>query len=95
MIIILQQNDVLKEYRDQPVENLQLSHLKLLPRLVDQAELIAFVEGSAIKFFKHFPEIQSKNSLDVLMYYLGSAAPTTKEQQPFRLKRSKHWKKKE
>lgn len=40
MIIILKQDDLLKEYRDHPVENLQLSHLKLLPRLVEQADLV-------------------------------------------------------
>ena len=40
-----------------------------------EADLIAFVEGSDIKIL-NIPGFQSKNSFDVFMRYITSAAPT-------------------
>jgi hypothetical protein len=57
--------------------------------------LIVFVEGTDIKFLKHIPGIQSQDSVDVLVHYITSTEPVTKAQPPFRVKRSRHWKKKE
>lgn len=91
MIIILKRDDLLPEYRDQAVENLELNHFKPSSELIEQAELIVFVEGTGIKFL-NFSSIQSKNSFDVFMRYITSTSP--KARIPYSKKRIKWHKKK-
>jgi hypothetical protein len=87
MIIILKRNDLPIEYRDRAIEALQLDHSWLTSELTDCAELIVFVEGDRVKFFKHFPEIQSKDSFDVLQHYMMSITPIDKTPVRFSKKR--------
>ena len=87
MIVILKRDDLPSDQRGLSVDGLELAYFDLSPKLVDQSEMIVFVEGSDIKFLKQLPEIQSKSSLDVLIGYITSTAPETKERIPFSLKR--------
>mgnify|MGYP007022264394 CR=1 FL=1 len=87
MIIILKRNDLPLEYCDHAIEALQLDHSGLTPELIKCAELIVFVEGDRVKFLKHFPEIQSKDSIDVLQQYIMSIPPVDKESVRFSKKR--------
>lgn len=87
MIIILKRNDLPIECRDRAVEALQLDHSGLPPELIESAELMVFVEGDRVKFLKHFPEIQSKDSFDVLQQYIMSTTPIDKEPVRFSKKR--------
>jgi hypothetical protein len=95
LIIILKRDDLPPEHRRRAVEELELNHVKLSPELSEQAELIAFIEGDAAKFLKHRQDIQSKHSVDVLLSYITSTAPITKDRIPFSMKRSRPWRKKE
>lgn len=95
MIVILKRSDLLDEHRHQTVEGLDLNHFLLSSELIDQAELIVFVEGKAVKFLKHFPEIQSTNHFDVLLLYITSTLPITKERPPWSVKHFRPRKKKE
>lgn len=87
MIIILKRNDLPGEYRDQATEVLQLDHSGLPSELIEYAELIVFVDGDRVRFLKHFPEIQSKDSFDVLQQYIMSIPPVDKEPVRFSKKR--------
>jgi hypothetical protein len=84
MIVIVKRDDVRETHREWSVENIQLEHVELPPDLVQQAELIVFVEGSEVKFLKHIPAIQSKNTFDVLLSYIKSKPP--KKTKPFSVK---------
>lgn len=95
MIIILKRDDLSPEYRHRLGEDVQLDQFKLPPGLIRHAELIVFVEGSYMKFLKHFPEMQSQESLDVLIRYITSTGPTTNEQRWSKVKHFPRWKKKE
>jgi hypothetical protein len=77
MILILKRDDLPQEYRDRAIKDLELNHSGLAMDLTEKAELIVFVEGSDVKFLKHFPGIQSRDRLDVLQRYITSTAPTT------------------
>ena len=74
----MKRDDLPVEYRDLPGDDLQREHLVLAPELVQQADMIVFVEGKDIKFLKHLPGIQSQDSIDVLMRYVTSTEPMTK-----------------
>jgi hypothetical protein len=87
MILIVKRDDLPKKHRHRSVEGLTLDHAGLSPQLVEQAELIVFVEGVVVKFLKHREDIQSINSMNVLIDYISSTAPATKEHTPFSLKR--------
>lgn len=93
MIVILKQDDLQPEYRHQSLDNVQLDHVQLSPELINQAELIVFVEGAHVKFLKHFPEMQSKDSFGVLAHYITSIAPSKIEPTPFSVKRFRRRKK--
>ena len=82
MIIILNRNDLLPDHRNHSIEDLKLDHSGLSNELIQQADLVVFVEGSDIKFL-HSPGIQSKDRFDVFMRYIRSSAPT----KPVRAKR--------
>lgn len=71
-----------QKLRDWTADSLKLDHFELLPELVEEAELIVFVEGSNVKFLKHLPEIQHKDSVEVLVGYITSTVPVTKTRQP-------------
>lgn len=79
MIVILKRNDLPGEHRHQVIEDLKLDHSGLSSELIEYAELVVFVEGEKVKFLKHFPEIQSKDSFDVLLRYITSIPPIDKE----------------
>ena len=87
MIIILKRDDLPSEHRHRVVDSLELTHTGLSSELVEQADLIVFVEGTDIKFLKYFPKIQSKNSVDVLVGYITSTAPITKKPSPWSIPR--------
>jgi hypothetical protein len=91
MIVILKRDDIYEGYRLWSVENLLLEHAELAPELVEQAEMIVFVEGSEVKFLKHIPEMKSPDTFDVLMSYIRSKPPT--KHTPFSVKRSRPRKK--
>ncbi len=95
MIVILKRDDLLPEYAQQTVEDLELEHVKISPEAINQAELIVFVEGTDVKFLKHRQDIQSKNSIDILLSYITSTPPITNVRQPFRIKRFGYRKRKE
>lgn len=95
MIIILKRDDLPPELRHQLAGDVQLDQCKLPPGLIEQAELIVFVEGYDMKFLKHFPEVQSQESLDVLMRYITNTGPTTNEYLRSKVKRFPRRKKKE
>lgn len=92
MILILKRDDLPQEHARRATDSLELEHSGLSPELIEKAELIVFVEGADVKFLKHFPEIQSKDNLDVLMSYITSTEPTTDEIKHFSKKRIR-WKK--
>lgn len=95
MIIILKRDDLSPEFRYHLSGEVELDQFKLPPGWVEQAELIVFVEGSYMKFLKHFPEVQSQESLDVLMRYITNTGPTTNEYLRSQVKRFPRRKKKE
>jgi hypothetical protein len=76
MIVILKRDDLRETYRQWSVEDLLLEHAELAPELVEQAELIVFVEGSHVKFLKHLSEMISPNRFDILISYIKSKPPT-------------------
>jgi len=95
MIIVLKREDLPQEHRQQTMEALELDHGNLPTELIERAELIVFVEGTKVKFLKHFPEMQSKDSLEVFLRYIMSLPPVTKERTPYSRKRvAAYWKKK-
>ena len=87
MIVIVKRDDLPKKHRHRSVEGLILDHAGLSPELIEPAELIVFVEGVVVKFLKHREDIQSINNMNVLVNYLSSTAPVSKEHIPFSLKR--------
>lgn len=87
MIVILKRNDLPSEHRHQAIEALKLEHSGLQAKLIECAELIVFVEADRIKFLKHFPEIHSKDSFEVLLHYIMSTTPIDKEPIRFSKKR--------
>lgn len=93
MIVIIKRDDLLQEYRDLAIDNLELGHSGLPSELIEQAESVVFVEGSGVKFLKHFPGLHSKASLDVLTRYITSKGPTTIDDVRFSKKRVRHQKK--
>ena len=95
MIVIVKRDDLPKKHRHRSVEGLNLDHTGLSPQFVEQAELIVFVEGVVVKFLKHRADIQSINSMNVLIDYISSTAPAVKEHIPFSLKRFGQRRKKE
>ena len=90
MIIILKRDELPDEYRNQAFGVIDLKDFKLSPELIEQTESIVLVEGTAVRFLKNHQEIQSKNTLEILVSYIISMAPITKESQPFSLKRFGH-----
>ena len=85
MIVILKRNDLSQEHREQAAKDLELDHFGLSADLIDQAELIVFVEGSDVRILKHLPGFQSKDNFDVLIRYITTQTPT--EHKPFSKKR--------
>jgi hypothetical protein len=83
-IVILKRNDLPQEQRHRAVGSLELEHVKLSPELIEYAELIVFVESAAIKLLKHFRDIQSKHSVEILMEYIRSTAPVPQACIPWR-----------
>ena len=79
MIVILTRDDVPGAHSHRPVESLKLYHMRLPVDTIQKADMIVFVEGEKVKFLKHFPEIQSKDSFDVLLRYITSTPPIDKE----------------
>jgi hypothetical protein len=89
MIVILKRDDLREPHRQWPIENLLLDHADLAPEIVNQAELIVFVEGTEVNFLKHLPDIKSQNSFNILLSYIKSESPT--KHRPFSVKDfSKH-----
>jgi hypothetical protein len=86
VILILKRDDLPQKLRDWAVESIKLDHFAIPGELVGHAELIVFVEGSKVKFLKHLPQMQSKDTVDVLMSYITSTTPTMKEHPVWRLK---------
>lgn len=93
MIVILKRDDLPQEHHDLAVKDLELNFSGLPVDLVDRAELIVFMEGSNIKFLKHFSEFHSQDSLDVLINYITSIGPTNREVVHFSKKRVRRLKK--
>jgi hypothetical protein len=87
VIIILKRDDLPSEHRDRPMESLELDQAGLSSELVEQAELIVFVEGIEVKFLKQLKDLESRNSMDVLTHYIISTTPTVKHSLPWSLKR--------
>lgn len=87
MILILKREDLPQEHQRRAIRDLELDHSGLSKDLMEKAELIVFVEASEVKFLKHFSEIQSQNSFDVLLRYLTSTGPTSGEVFHFSKKR--------
>ena len=86
MIVIVKRDDVRETHRQLLVEDLKLEHVELPPDLIQQAELIVFVEGIEVKFLKHFPAMHSENTFDALMVYIKSKPPTKAKSIPFSVK---------
>jgi hypothetical protein len=95
VIIILKREDLPPNHRGRHIESLELKQCGLSAEIIEKAELIVFVEGKAVKFLKHREDIQSKHSFDVLVSYITSIAPATKERMPFRVPQSRRHKKPE
>lgn len=93
MILILKRDDLPQEHHDRAAKDLELNHSGLPMDWVEKAELIVFMEGSEVKFLKHFPGIQSQDSFDVLLRYITSTTPTNSEVQHLSKKRIR-WQKK-
>ena len=91
MIVILKRDDLLQEHRNRAMEDLQLDHCALTSELIEQAELVVFVEGTKVSFLKQLPGVQSKDSFDVLTRYITSSGPTVHV--PFSKKRIRPQKK--
>ncbi len=87
MILILKRDDLPQEHYYRAVKDLELDHSGLPPELIEKVEMVVFVEGTEVKFLKHFPDFQSKNSLDLLTPYMTSKGPTTIEDIAFNKKR--------
>jgi hypothetical protein len=95
MIVILKRDDLPPEHSNHTIKDLELSQSGLSEDFIEKAELIVFMEGSHIKFLKNFPELQSKDSLDVFLRYVMSTAPTRSEDMFLGKKHPKRWKKSE
>jgi hypothetical protein len=75
MIIILKRQDLPDENRHLAAEDLQLEHSGLSADMIDQAALIVFVDGQAVKFLKHVPGMKSKENLETLLNYITQLEP--------------------
>jgi hypothetical protein len=93
LILILKRDDLLLEHRNKAVDSLRLEDASLPPEVIEQAELIVFVEGTGIKFLKHHHGIQSKDNAYVLFHYIISSPPVTEARKPYVIKRYRRKKK--
>ena len=88
MIVILKRDDLLPEHRNRKVEDLQMSYFQLSQAVIEEADLIVFLEGSEINFLKHLSGIQSQENLTIFMDFITSTPPAPKERPTWRKKRS-------
>jgi hypothetical protein len=83
VIVIVKRDALPQEPRHRAVRSLEMAHVKLSPELIEQAELVVFVEGAAVKFLKHCPEIHSRDSVEVRVEYITSTVPTIQVRVPW------------
>ena len=74
MIVVLQRDDLPPKRRKMPIEDIKLYHARLPIDTIQQAEIIALVDGEEFKILKNIHGI-SFTSLEALVIYMKSAPP--------------------